>query len=66
MSGGFLAVQKKFFHDIGEYDLGMEIWGGENIEFAIRVFLETLCHPLKKILFNFFEKNGKIEFLVKN
>lgn len=39
MSGGFLAVQKKFFHDIGEYDLGMEIWGGENIEFAIRLWL---------------------------
>ncbi|KAI1721473.1 glycosyl transferase family 2 domain-containing protein [Ditylenchus destructor] len=39
MSGGLLAVHKEFFRKIGEYDTGMEIWGAENIEMSIRVWL---------------------------
>lgn len=37
MSGGLFAISKKFFHDLGEYDPGMEIWGAENIEMSLRV-----------------------------
>uniref|UniRef100_A0A183DIG5 Glyco_transf_7C domain-containing protein n=1 Tax=Gongylonema pulchrum TaxID=637853 RepID=A0A183DIG5_9BILA len=37
MSGGLLAISRKYFHDMGEYDTGMEIWGAENIEMSIRV-----------------------------
>lgn len=37
MSGGLLAIHRQYFHDIGEYDTGMEIWGAENIEISIRV-----------------------------
>jgi len=39
MSGGLLAIKKSYFHQIGEYDRGMEIWGAENIELSIRVWL---------------------------
>lgn len=39
MSGGLVAVNREFFREIGEYDMGMEIWGSENIEFSVRVWL---------------------------
>jgi polypeptide N-acetylgalactosaminyltransferase len=39
MSGGLLAVKKSYFHEIGEFDMGMEVWGSENIEMSVRVRL---------------------------
>lgn len=40
MPGGLLAISRKYFTEIGEYDLGMEIWGAENTEMAVRVRLQ--------------------------
>lgn len=37
MSGGLLAVSTDTFRRMGEYDMGMEIWGAENIELSLRV-----------------------------
>lgn len=37
LSGGLMAMDRQYFKDLGEYDMGMEIWGGENIEISIRV-----------------------------
>ncbi|MFH4978146.1 hypothetical protein AB6A40_004855 [Gnathostoma spinigerum] len=37
MPGGLLAIDRKFYTEMGEYDSGMEIWGAENIELSIRV-----------------------------
>uniref|UniRef100_A0A914BXT6 Glycosyltransferase 2-like domain-containing protein n=1 Tax=Acrobeloides nanus TaxID=290746 RepID=A0A914BXT6_9BILA len=39
LTGSNFAVQKKFFHEIGEFDLGMDIWGSENIEVSLRLWL---------------------------
>uniref|UniRef100_A0A0K0ELS4 Glyco_trans_2-like domain-containing protein n=1 Tax=Strongyloides stercoralis TaxID=6248 RepID=A0A0K0ELS4_STRER len=39
MPGGLLAVDRKFFKEQGEYDMGMEIWGAENIEMSIKAWL---------------------------
>uniref|UniRef100_A0A0M3IPI1 Glyco_trans_2-like domain-containing protein n=1 Tax=Ascaris lumbricoides TaxID=6252 RepID=A0A0M3IPI1_ASCLU len=39
MSGGLLAIKRKFFHEMGEYDTSMEIWGAENIEMSVRMWL---------------------------
>ncbi|TKR67126.1 hypothetical protein L596_023328 [Steinernema carpocapsae] len=39
MSGGLLAVKKSFFHKMGEYDAEMEIWGAENIEMSLRMWM---------------------------
>lgn len=32
MSGGLLAMSKRWWHESGELDTGMFVWGAENIE----------------------------------
>ncbi|KAF4752128.1 hypothetical protein FOZ63_021512 [Perkinsus olseni] len=39
MSGGLLGITKRWWYESGEYDNGMLMWGGENIEQSIRVWL---------------------------
>ncbi|KAH3782141.1 polypeptide N-acetylgalactosaminyltransferase 13-like [Dreissena polymorpha] len=39
MVGAAYAIDRQFFHEIGEYDEGMKVWGGENLEMAWRIWL---------------------------
>jgi len=36
--GCALAVDRQFFFDLGEFDDGMLIWGGENLELSVRAW----------------------------
>ncbi|KAM4874643.1 inactive polypeptide N-acetylgalactosaminyltransferase-like protein 5 [Thomomys bottae] len=52
MSGGIFAIYRPYFYEIGQYDKDMNLWGGENVEISLRIWMcggQLLVIPCSRV-----------------
>lgn len=50
MAGGLFSIDKKYFYELGMYDPGLDVWGGENMELSFKVSHCDTAVPLPALV----------------
>lgn len=76
MAGGLFAISSKWFWELGGYDPGLEIWGGEQYELSFKLWMcggrmidipcSRVGHIYRKHPTNFPNARGKGDFVGRN